>query len=73
MFTGIKGQEITVYEGGSDYEGSCNGCTSYIGSSSYASLYGQVSHRVWVIKVRNASIRFCDECKKELLKQLKSY
>jgi len=67
MFTGIKGQEVSVGPSKSAFEGSCNGCTSYITSE------GQTPHRVWIIKVRGTSIRLCDECKKELLKQLMKY
>jgi hypothetical protein len=64
MFEGLKGQEVSVGVGASQQQGGCNGCTSFITST------GSVPHRVWIISVRGASFRLCDECKKLLAKQL---
>jgi len=64
MFEGIKGQSVSIGTGTSQQQGGCNGCTSYITGQ------GMVPHRVWIIHIRGSSFRLCDECKKELVRQL---
>lgn len=64
LFEGIKDQQVSVNVSSSNWNGGCNGCTSF------NTIKGMVPHRVWIIDLRGTSFRLCDECKKLLVAQL---
>lgn len=47
-------------------EGTCNGCTNH------TTEHGSRDHKVYVIELRGVYVRVCEECRHELLRQLRN-